>query len=65
MPMSRRVLTIGKKTLNAAVVKYFWNVTFGKKNITPAEVVFVQFFSLTDVSKQNIKLKTENTMPTS
>ena len=41
------------------MIKYFQNDTFGKKNITTTEVVFIQFLSYNVVSKQ--KNKNENT----
>ena len=48
-----------ERTLNIAVIKYFWNDTLHKKmTITATEIVPIQLFSYTVVSKQ--KHKNEN-----
>ena len=45
--------------MNIAVIKYFRNDTFRKKNITTTEVAFIQLLSYNVVSKQK-KIKNEN-----
>ena len=48
-----------ERTLNIAVIKYFWNDTLHKEmTITATEIVPIQLFSYTVVSKQ--KHKNEN-----
>ena len=61
--VSKMPLNYWERTLSIAMTKYFRNETSGKKMIISATgVVFIQLFSYIVVSKQKIKMITQNTM---